>query len=213
MNMAKQIYYHNLSKEQALGPWIENVSLADVKNGRHIDAGPNSMLIQIVDPAMEFPTPKFPFKETHRFEFLDIEEDGMTNNGDGTWTDMSEFAITQEQADQLVALLQHAMEHRMNIVVHCVAGVCRSGAVCEVGVMLGFRDAEAFRSPNLLVKHKMMKCLGWTYDENEPHTINGVTLPSGIVIPSKTVEWTNDNEKVVTLAAARRERRKREEDI
>jgi len=26
----------------------------------------------------------------------------------------------------------------------------------------------------LLVKHKMMQVLGWTYDENESHTVNGV---------------------------------------
>lgn len=204
MNMAKQIYYENIRKEQALGPWIENVSLADIKNGRHIDAGPNSMLIQIVDPAMEFPAPRWHFKEVHQFEFLDIEEDGMTNFGDGKMVDASEFAITQDQADQLVALLEHAMEKRMNVVVHCVAGVCRSGAVCEVGVMMGFRDAEAFRSPNLLVKHKMMKKLGWTYDENEPHTINGEAVSE---------DWSNDNEKVFTLAAERRARREREGDI
>ena len=101
----------------------------------------------------------------------------------------------------------------MNVVVHCVAGVCRSGAVAEVGVMMGFRDAEAFRSPNLLVKHKMMKCLGWTYDENEPHTINGYTTETGIIVPTKAVDYTNDNEKVFTLAAERRERRLREGDI
>jgi len=196
-----------------MNPWIQNVSLSDVKKGHHIDAGINSMLIQIVDPAMEFPTPSYQFREVHQFEFLDIEEDGMTNLGDGVMRDMSEFAITQAQADQLVELLQRAFEDRMNVVVHCVAGVCRSGAVCEVGVMMGFRDTEAFRSPNLLVKHKMMKKLGWTYDENEPHTINGVTLPSGIIVPPKTVDWTNDNEKVFTLAAERRERREREGDI
>ena len=166
-------------------PWIENVSLSDIQKGKHHNAGENSMLIQIVDPAMEFPVPMHKFKETHQFEFLDIEEDGLTNNGDGSWTDMSEFAITQEQADQLVALLQRAMENRMNVVVHCVAGVCRSGAVCEVGVMMGFDDCEAFRSPNLLVKHKMMKALGWTYDENEPSTTNGVTTDWGFILPKK----------------------------
>lgn len=211
--MAKQIYHHNLRKEQQLGPWIQNVSFSDIKQSRHIDAGPNSMLIQIVDPGMEFPEPVYLFKERHQFEFLDIEEDGLTNNGDGTWTDMSEFAITQEQAAELVRLLEHALDKRMNVVVHCVAGVCRSGAVCEVGVMMGFRDTEAFRSPNLLVKHRMMKYLGWTYDEDESHTINGVTLPSGIIIPAKSVDWDNDNEKVFTLAYERRERRKREGDI
>ena len=190
-----------------MNPWIQNVSLIDVKKGHHFDAGINSMLIQIVDPGMEFPKPAKEFREIHQFEFLDIEEDGLTNNGDGSWTDMSEFAVTQDQANKLVGLLQHAMENRMHVVVHCVAGVCRSGAVAEVGVMMGFRDAEAFRSPNLLVKHKMMKCLGWTYDENEPHTINGYTTETGIIVPPKAVDYSNDNEKVFTLAAERRERR------
>ena len=164
-------------------PWIQNIALADVAKKHHVAVGENSMLIQIVDPAMEFPVPKHSFKEVHQFEFLDIEEDGLTNNGDGTWTDMSEFAITDAQAEELVRLLQHAFENRMDVVVHCHAGVCRSGAVAEVGVMLGFDDAEAFRSPNLLVKHSMMKVLGWTYDENEKHTINGETTDWGFVIP------------------------------
>jgi predicted protein tyrosine phosphatase len=189
-------------------PWIENIAFVDVARARHHACGPNSMLIQIVDTDMEFPVPKHEFKEIHQFKFLDIEEDGLTNNGDGTWTDMSKFAIKDDQAQQLVELLQHALVNRMNVVVHCVAGVCRSGAVCEVGVMMGFDDCEVFRSPNLLVKHKMMRVLGWAYDENEPHTINGVTLPSGIVVPAKAIDWTNNNEKVFTLAAERRDRRK-----
>jgi hypothetical protein len=41
--------------------------------------------------------------------------------------------------------------------------------VCEVGVMMGFQDTEKFRSPNMRVKHKMMKVLGWTYDPNETY--------------------------------------------
>ena len=139
-----------------LPPWIQNVALASVRLGHHIQPGENSMLIQIVDPCMAFPTPVHKFKEVHQFEFLDLEKDDMP--------DAEEFKITDEQAEQLVQLLHHALTNRMNVIVHCVAGVCRSGAVCEVGVMLGFRDTEAFRSPNLLVKHKMMKVLGWTYD-------------------------------------------------
>lgn len=166
-------------------PWIQNVSMSDVRKGHHFDAGINSMLIQIVDPATEFPTPARQFRETHQFEFLDIEKDGMTNLGDGQKVDMSEFAITDVQAAELVRLLQHALEQRMNVIVHCHAGVCRSGAVAEVGVMLGFEDTEVFRSPNLLVKHKMMQCLGWTYDENEPHTINGVETDWGFVLPKQ----------------------------
>lgn len=152
--------------------WIQNVSMKDIRQGFHIDPGVNAMLIQIVDPAYEFPVPKYQFREVHQFEFLDIERDGLTNDGSGTWTNMSEFAVTDAQAQELVRLLQHAMDQHMNVIVHCHAGVCRSGAVAEVGIMMGFQDTEAFRSPNLLVKHRMMNVLGWTYNENESHTIN-----------------------------------------
>ena len=136
-------------------PWIQNVALSDIPKGHHVRVGENSMLIQIVDPAMEFPTPKHTFKEVHQFEFLDLERDDKYGD---------EFKVTDEHAEQLVKLLQHAFDNRMDVVVHCVAGVCRSGAVCEVGVMMGFDDTEVYRSPNMLVKHKMMKALGWTYD-------------------------------------------------
>lgn len=177
-------------------PWIQNVALADIPKGHHIRVGENSMLIQIVDPGMEFPRPLHQFKETHQFEFLDVEEKDQVLE--------EAMKCSHEQAAELVRLLQHALDQRMDVVVHCHAGICRSGAVAEVGVMLGFDDAESFRSPNLLVKHRMMRALGWTYDSNEPHTINGVAVPE---------DWSNDNEKVFTLAYARRERREREGDI
>jgi predicted protein tyrosine phosphatase len=140
--------------------WIQNVALADIPKGCHIDVGANSMLIQIVDPATEFPVPKHQFKEVHQFEFLDLEDEK-------DMPDAVEFMITDEQAQQLVSLLQHALDNHMNVIVHCHAGICRSGAVAEVGVMMGFEDARAFRAPNLRVKHKMMQVLGWTYDADE----------------------------------------------
>lgn len=154
-----------------MSPWIQNVSLSDVAKGFHFDPGSNTMLIQIVDPAMEFPTPKYQFREVHQFEFLDLEESDSF---------AEEFKITDPQAEQLVRLLQHALANRMNVVVHCVAGVCRSGAVCEVGVMMGFRDPEVYRSPNLMVKHKMMRVLGWTYDVDEPHRPVHLTLDDSL---------------------------------
>jgi predicted protein tyrosine phosphatase len=149
-------------------PWIQNVSLSDVRRGHHIRVGENAMLIQIVDPDMEHPEPMHNFKEVHQFKFLDLEQSDECIN--------DKWKVQDEQAEQLVELLQHAKEQHMDVVVHCVAGVCRSGAVAEVGVMLGFDDAEAFRSPNLLVKHKMMRKLGWTYDSDEPHTIDGTVV-------------------------------------
>jgi protein-tyrosine phosphatase len=95
------------------------------------------------------------FKEVHEFEFLDAEDaDGFED----------ECKISDEQARQLVNLLQHALERSMNVVVHCHAGICRSGAVVEVATLLGFTATEKYRQPNLRVKHKMMKALGLTYD-------------------------------------------------
>ena len=164
-------------------PWIQNVALADIPKGHHIRVGENSVLIQIVDPCMEFPTPKYKFGQVHQFEFLDLEKNDP-------WGE--EFKINDHQAKSLVLILKQALLNRSDVVVHCVAGVCRSGAVCEVGVMMGFDDTEVFRSPNLLVKHKMMKYLGWTYDENEPHTINGHELESGLIIPASYKERDGD---------------------
>jgi predicted protein tyrosine phosphatase len=144
-------------------PWIENVAAADIPVRFHHDAGENSMLISIVDPASWRPVPAHQFKEVHNFEFLDAEDsDGFPD----------EAKISDEQAQEIVGLLQHALENHMNVVVHCHAGICRSGAVVEVGVMMGFNECERFRSPNLRVKHRMMRALGWTYDANEKPNVD-----------------------------------------
>ena len=145
-------------------PWIENAAKVDIVTGFHHAAGENSMLIGINDPAGWPPTALHQFKERHNFEFLDIELNDFALD--------EEMRCSQEQANELVRLLQHALENRMNVVVHCHMGVCRSGAVCELGVMMGFDDVGRWRSPNLLVKHRMMKALGWTYDENEKPNID-----------------------------------------
>lgn len=135
--------------------WIENVSLENIKRGHHFYPGVNSMLIQIVDPDMEFPTPIHEFKEVHRFKFLDLEENDLYGQ---------DQKITDEQAKTIANLLQYALSNRMNVVVHCHAGVCRSGAVAEVGIAMGFQDTGVFRAPNLMVKHKLLNALGMTYD-------------------------------------------------
>lgn len=174
-------------------PWIQNISLSAVIRGHHYDPGVNSMLIQIVDPGVEFPEPKYAFKERHQFFFLDIEANDQSI--DESWR------CSPGQAQQLTQCLQHALDNSMNVIVHCHAGVCRSGAVVEVGVMMGFQDTADFRSPNLLVKHLMMESLGLSFDPLEKHSINGVALSQ---------DWTNDNEKVFTLAAARKQQREQD---
>ena len=135
-------------------PWIENISLADVRSGYHYDPGPNAMLIQIVDPGVEFPKPKYKqWRRIRQFFFLDVED----NEPDGCLYDA---AITNEDAKGIAAALQEAWNENMNVVVHCHMGVSRSGAVAEVGVMMGFRDTEKLRIPNLMVKKKLMEQLG-----------------------------------------------------
>lgn len=160
--------------------WIENCSMSDIHLGHHSDLGENVMLIRIQDPATEFCPTKRQFKEVHCFEFLDAEdEDGFEED----------FKISDEQAQEIVRLLQRAMDNSMNVLVHCHAGICRSGAVVEVGTMMGFTATERYRQPNLRIKHKMMKALGWTYDTDEKSTGTGGTISAGgILIPFSGVD-------------------------
>ena len=146
-------------------PWIENISCANIIDGKHHDAGSRGVLIQIMDPATFFPEPKHHFAEIHRFEFLDVDGDCMSNNGSGDMEDMSEWAITEDQAKQIVAILKKALKENRSVICHCFAGLCRSGAVAEVGITMGFDDVGNFRSPNERVLKFMFEELGIPYEE------------------------------------------------
>ncbi len=140
--------------------FIQNCAASDISSGKwYKDPGENSMLISITDPAGWSPEAVTNFKQRHNFEFLDIEKDDAVFD--------EECRVSDSQAAELVWLLQHALLNDMNVIVHCTAGICRSGAVTEIGVQMGFDDVGRYRQPNLLVKHKMSKVLGWTYDEDE----------------------------------------------
>jgi len=122
-----------------------------------MDAGANAMLIRIQDPATFFGCIKHAqmFKEVYEFEFLDAEDsDGFED----------ECKIQDEQAVEIIRLLNRALDNHMNVVVHCHAGICRSGAVVEVASMMGFTPSDRYRQPNLRVKNKLMKVLGLTYE-------------------------------------------------
>ena len=155
--------------------FIQNVSMEAIKTGNHFGAGDRAILIQIVDPGYIFPFPKHLFDDVYQFEFLDLEND-ETNEG------LREFLITDDQAKEIVRILQLALEETRNVIVHCHAGMCRSGAVVEVGIMMGFEDTKVFRLPNALVKRKLMEVLGWVYDRNAdfelPMTDSGIIIAS-----------------------------------
>ena len=127
--------------------FITNISRQEIIDGTHEDAGKNSLLIQIVDFFDSFPEPKHKFKHVLQFKFDDIENEGPTS-------------ITQEQAEAIANAISFARAHDMNVVVHCFAGICRSGAVVECGVQIGFNPPDRVRWPNTLVKHKIQKALG-----------------------------------------------------
>lgn len=127
---------------QEIKPFIQNCSLADIEKALHYDSGDRGVLIQIVDNDMDFPKPKHHFELIYQFKFLDIEED-------------NELAISDFQAKEIAGILKYALQARRNVIVHCVAGVCRSGAVIQAGVDIGFLDTETFRIPNLRVKQKL----------------------------------------------------------
>ena len=144
---------------------IENCSLDDCRTGNHTDFGANTILIQITDPAREPPEPARKFTEIYQFEFLDIDQSDIDKHSDDAG--FSEFAVTDTQARDLVEILLRAKSRAQNVLVHCHAGICRSGGVVEVSEMIGFTPTNKFRAPNLLVKHKMMKVLGFTYSDDE----------------------------------------------
>lgn len=114
----------------------------------------NAVLIQLVDPGMEFPDVDFPFKSRHQFRFLDIQPhdfDAALHFKD---------AITDEQALEIAQILLNAFRAKQDIIVHCVAGLCRSGAVAEVAIAaLKYDATRNVRQPNNYIKNKLFDAL------------------------------------------------------
>lgn len=138
-----------------MAPLIENVSKEAVATGSHTSMGNSAWLIQIVTPATYFPDPKATFSKTFKFEFLDAED------GDD-YPDECKFS--DEQAKEIALILKKALASNINVLVHCNMGICRSGAVVEVGEILGFKSTGRYRQPNLRVKSKLLKELGLKTD-------------------------------------------------
>lgn len=134
-------------------PQIENTAQFAVECGGHTLGPANTILIQIIDPESEFVIPFHKnFKQIFQFKFYDV--DIPTNNIE---------PITQDQADELVNVLEFALCNDYNVLVHCAAGICRSGAVTEVGTIMGFDAVHDNRMPNVAVKSRMLKRLRRMY--------------------------------------------------
>lgn len=128
--------------------FIQNISMADIVNGRHHYVNEKTILIQIQDyGCFQFAKPKCDFLEVHQFKFDDHDDPDKKTN------------ITEKQAEIIASVLLFAQKEELNVVVHCHAGICRSGAVAEVGIIMGFEDRANNRIPNVLVKKRLLKAL------------------------------------------------------
>lgn len=132
--------------EHEVEPWIQNVAKADIPKGDHAFAPGKTALISILDPAATPPERKREFTEVLQLEFLDVDEE-------------SDVSIKPEHAIQILNFLKKCQETNTNVVVHCTAGVCRSGGVASAAEILGFRwrkPKNFYYSPNLLVKRMIL---------------------------------------------------------
>ena len=138
--------------------WVQNVSLKDAITGMHYFVPHKTVLIRIQDFGQTDFKPVLyhnQFVEVHKFCFNDNDDPDDISN------------ITVEQAKLIANILKNCKEKEYNIVVHCIAGLCRSGAVADVGILYGFEDTETKKIPNMLVKNRLKEELGLTVDYSE----------------------------------------------
>jgi predicted protein tyrosine phosphatase len=129
-------------------PWIQNVSQNDIRAGLHRYPEVNTTLIQIANPGAPFVVSKFVFREVFKFEFSD------------TINPAANDTISKAQAREITDILLNSLDENVNILVHSDVGLSRAGAICEVGIMLGFKDTQKIRVPNIYVKQMLINELG-----------------------------------------------------
>jgi predicted protein tyrosine phosphatase len=68
--------------------------------------------------------------------------------------------LTETDAAIIAKALIEQSELGNDVIVHCTAGICRSGAVAEVGMALAlFEKQRTNRQPNTLFKRKIMRAI------------------------------------------------------
>jgi len=136
---------------------VENISYYAIENGLHKNSGDDTVLIRILDTDNDSPVkPKVNFDKTFIFKFLDVDADADIDD---------KYKFNSDMAKEIVSIFEYCKENNKNIVVHCTAGLCRSGAIAEIASMLSFEPVHDNRMPNSLVKGLLMKELGWSYED------------------------------------------------
>jgi len=136
--------------------FVENIPKIDAERGFHIDPTVSpTIMIRIMDPGAWFEKCKYHdhFKMVNRFYFLDSDD---------------ETGIQEWDAIGIAQMIQTAKANNWNVIIHCHAGLCRSGAVTEVCKELGFTPVEGRpRQPNMLVLNRLRQALGLAYDPEQ----------------------------------------------
>jgi predicted protein tyrosine phosphatase len=143
-------------------PWIGNYSYADIRSGNHAIEPNRTVLIRIMGIGHVFEEAdvarRSEFLNIYKFAFEDLEPTEVH--------DETQFGeMVPVQAVIMHWYMRDALNAGYNVVVHCVQGLCRSGAVTEVGVMMGFNDLGRPRLPNMHVKKLLMKQAGFDWNQ------------------------------------------------
>ena len=134
-------------------PYVQNVSFDDVKKLIIHNDCSNTFLISITDNDMPYPTHLgFDFGLAVYYQFLDVDGPEYKQ------------AISDAQARGIVQWLEFAKRHNKDVLVHCMMGVNRSGAVREVAEILGFEVIGQKQGYNAYVKTKLIQAAGLGYE-------------------------------------------------
>lgn len=134
-------------------PYVQNVSFDDVKKLIIHNDCKNTLLISITDNDMPYPTHLgFDFWSAVYYQFLDV------------YGPEYKQAISEGQAKGIIQWLEFAKRHNKDVLVHCMMGINRSGAVREVAEILGFEVIGQKQGYNAYVKTKLMQAAGFGYE-------------------------------------------------
>jgi predicted protein tyrosine phosphatase len=143
------------SQEEKMMSRIANVSLFNFMLGRFnsILVPEQTIAIRILETDSTFPENQCTgrYKETHFFNFDDVDEVRTDHMG-------THHPISAKDAAKIYDILVRASEMNIDVIVHCAAGICRSGAVAQFAIdYLGFVPAfHTQMRPNLAVKRAMI---------------------------------------------------------
>lgn len=145
-----------------------NTSIENIEEGIMFPLNSKTILISIVDynsnPA------KIPninkYKNIFRFYFADITQEEMDFLG--KYNELSDWAkgINQNISKRIAKLLILAKKHKLDVIIHCSAGVSRSGAIAEILIqVLGYKESKLsnIRSINKTVFLMILKNLKINY--------------------------------------------------